>query len=92
MSRLVIALVMLLGFIAQATAEDVELQKIVVTPYRTAVISEPSDSSVEQINVSEADEKGVVFLKDILGSSSSITHVSSGSLGGETSVFLRGHN
>jgi vitamin B12 transporter len=86
------ALILALGILTGAQAQEVELQKIVVTPYRTAVIAEPSDSSTEQITVSEEERKGVVFLKDVLNASSSIAEASSGSLGGQTSIFLRGHN
>lgn len=75
-----------------AQDENLELEKIVVTPYRTEVSSEASGSSVEKININELNNKGVNSLKEALEESSSIVEASSGSLGGDTSVFLRGHN
>ena len=73
-------------------AQGVDLDKIVVTPYRTEMLSEAKGSSTETIDTKELEDKGVASLKDALKESSSIAGASSGSLGGDTSIFLRGHN
>ncbi|MBU0710219.1 MAG: TonB-dependent receptor plug domain-containing protein, partial [Candidatus Omnitrophica bacterium] len=79
-------------FISSALAENVGLDKIVVTPYRMEIHSENSSLSTEEIDVREAEKKGVSLLKNVLAESSSIVSASSGGLGGDTSIFLRGHN
>ncbi|MFA5411499.1 MAG: TonB-dependent receptor [Candidatus Omnitrophota bacterium] len=81
-----------LTFFSRSWAQDIDLEKIVITPYRTEISSEANSSSVEKIDVKELEKEGVAFLKDALVASSSIAAVSSGGLGGDTSVFLRGHN
>lgn len=92
MKKAIVTTLAIAGTLSCAWAQKIELKRIVVTPYRTAVITEPSDSSTEQIQVSEMEEKGVRFLKNVLGLSSSVATASSGGLGGQTSIFLRGHN
>jgi vitamin B12 transporter len=77
---------------AKVQGQDVELEKIVVTPYRMEISSEANGSTVEKVYVSELENKGISSLKEALLESSSIVEASSGSLGGDTSVFLRGHN
>lgn len=81
-----------LAVLSYGYAEDIELERIVVTPYRTEILSGSSGSTVEEIDVEETENKGVNSLKEVLNESSSIVEASSGSLGGDTSVFLRGHN
>lgn len=80
------------GFFGFCLAEEIDLEKIVVTPYRTEVTSQSSGSSVEELNPQQLQSKGVDSLKNALAELSSIAEASSGSLGGNTSVFLRGHN
>jgi vitamin B12 transporter len=92
MKRAIVATLAIAGAVTSSWAEEIELQRIVVTPYRTAVIAEPSDSSTEQIQASEMEKRGVKFLKDVLNLSSSVSTASTGNLGGQTSIFLRGHN
>lgn len=72
--------------------DDVELERIVVTPYRTEVPADTSGLSTEQLYTKEMEEKGVVSLAGALVESSSIAEASAGSQGGSSSVFLRGHN
>jgi len=74
------------------SSENVELGKVVVTPYRGIMHKGASAASIEVINVDSMDEKGIYSLKGALTESASIVSSSSGSLGGETSIFLRGHN
>lgn len=94
MKKLALAFGMVLISITFGFAQDneVSLDKIVITPYRTGVSSGESASSVEKLNASEFQDKGIDSLKESLNESSSISQASSGSLGGDTSIFLRGHN
>src|SRR4030042_5133901 len=78
--------------LSYAYCEDVELDRIVITPYRTWVSAKSSGTTVENIDISELEHKSVASLKDALNESSSVAVASSGSLGGNASVFLRGHN
>ncbi|MFH1854776.1 MAG: TonB-dependent receptor [Candidatus Omnitrophota bacterium] len=79
------------GVYAEGT-KNVDLERIVVTPYRTEITAKSNGLSTEHICVKEMEEKGVTSLKNALVESSSIVGASSGSLGGDTSIFLRGHN
>ncbi len=72
--------------------EGVSLAPIVVTPYRMETLSEFSGAAVETIDAGQLQDKGVGVLKNALRGSPSIDVASSGSLGGDTSIFLRGHN
>ncbi|MCM8799984.1 MAG: TonB-dependent receptor plug domain-containing protein, partial [Candidatus Omnitrophica bacterium] len=91
MKKAILVGVLFWVWVASISAEEVELEKIVVTPYRSEVLSKIAGATVEEIDVEETQNKGIYSLKEALSESTSIMKASSG-LGGDTSIFLRGHN
>jgi len=89
---ILIVLGIFLNWLPFVFAQEIELEKIVVTPYRTEILSETGSTSVEKIDVGEMEEKGKTVLKEAISESSAVMSTSTGSLGGATSIFLRGHN
>jgi len=89
---ILIVLGIFLNCLSFALAKEIELEKIVVTPYRTEILSETGSTSVEKIDISEMEVKGKTLLKEAISESSAVIFVSNGGLGGDTSIFLRGHN
>ncbi|MCM8789431.1 MAG: TonB-dependent receptor [Candidatus Omnitrophica bacterium] len=87
-----VVLVLLVGANLFANEQGISLEKIVVTPYRIEIPAESSGLSTESVYTQEMARKGISSLKNALIESSSIVEASSGSLGGDTSIFLRGHN
>lgn len=72
--------------------EVIELEKIVVTPYKTAVVETLNPSSVDVISVEEANSQGIFTLTEAIKDIPSLSYATTGSLGGETGVFIRGAN
>ena len=72
--------------------ETIELEKIVITPYKTAVSASLNSSSTDVILVEELSDKGVFTLGEAINSLPSLYLKSSGMQGGDTSVFIRGAN
>jgi len=89
---ILIVLGIFLNWLPFVFAQEIELEKIVVTPYRTEILSETGSTSVEKINVDEIQAKGISLLKEAISESSAVMSASTGGLGGVTSIFLRGHN
>lgn len=92
MKRLFFCLSAVFFILSPIWAEEIELEKIVVTPSR---IEEPSQATASTIHVllgKELEEKGVFFIKDALREINGIDLASSGGLGAATSIFLRGAN
>jgi hypothetical protein len=50
---ILIVLGIFLNWLPFVFAQEIELEKIVVTPYRTEILSETGSTSVEKINVDE---------------------------------------
>ena len=82
----------LIPFCAQADEPQVELEKIVVTPYKTNVSLEQSAASVDVVSVSSALSEGKVTVTDALKDLPSVNYATSGGIGGDTSLFIRGAN
>ncbi|MCM8800629.1 MAG: TonB-dependent receptor [Candidatus Omnitrophica bacterium] len=78
-------------WVISVSAREVELEKIVITPYRTEILSKVAGATVEEIDVEETQNKGIYSLKEALAESTSIMKTATG-IGGDTSIFLRGHN
>jgi vitamin B12 transporter len=80
---------LILFFLKTSFAEEIELGKIVITPYRTKISLATQPSSVEVIDTEEALEKGKLSLKEALKSIPSLNYASSSDMG-ESSIFIRG--
>jgi len=89
-SSLAIFLVIQFGCLSCLLAQQIALEEIVVTPYKTEVGYGQIGTNVNVINVAEEYEKGNYSLASSLGNDSSIIEVTAGGLGGDTSTFLRG--
>ena len=68
----------------------IELEKIVVTPYKTAISTSLNPSSTDVILAEELNDEGVFSLINAIKDISSLSHATTGGLGGETGVFIRG--
>lgn len=85
-----IAVMFLTGF---CLAYDViELEPIVITPYKVAVSSSINPSSTDVLDVEKLNKKGVFGLTKSLSELSSVAHATTGGLGGVTGVSIRGAN
>ncbi|OQX79104.1 MAG: hypothetical protein B6D56_07755 [Candidatus Omnitrophica bacterium 4484_70.1] len=69
---------------------QIKLGKIVVTPYKTAVEETLNPSSVDIIYTEKLIQKGIFSLKEAIKNIPSLAYTTSGGLGGDTSVFIRG--
>jgi len=70
--------------------ETIDLEKIVVTPYKTAVSASLNPSSTDVILVEELNTKGIFSLADAIGDIPSLSYATTGGLAGVTGVFIRG--
>jgi len=75
-----------------ADEPEIDLDKIVVTPYKTSVEIDDSPASVDVISASSALSNGKYNLTDTLKDLSSLDYATSGGIAGETSFFIRGAN
>ncbi len=73
-----------------AWADDVDLEKIVVTPSRMEEPSEASGASVSVVSDKSFDRRNLFTIKDNLQGVSGLDIARTGGFGGGTSVFLRG--
>jgi vitamin B12 transporter len=80
----------LLATAAHAQEDDVALERIVVTPYKTGVSAKMNPSSTEVISSDEMDLRGETCITDAIKDISSLSYATSGGLQGETGVFIRG--
>jgi len=71
-------------------AEDIDLERIVVTPSRTEELNEATASSVTVVSSKTINERGAFAVKDILRGTNSLDIAGTGGFGSATSVFLRG--
>jgi len=68
----------------------IELEKIVVTPYKTAISTSLNPSSTDVILAEELNDEGVFSLINAIKDISSLSYATTGSLGGVTGVNIRG--
>lgn len=73
-----------------ATAQDIPLAPIVVTPNRAPVEASRTGSSVTVITQDELDASGAQTLGEVLARVPGVTVTQSGSLGGTTNLRIRG--
>ncbi len=72
----------------QLRAEEVRLERIVVTPYKVATSS--GASSTDIFSVDELNAQGIFTLTDAIEDISSLSHSTTGGIGGVTGVYIRG--
>ena len=75
-----------------AQKNEVELDKIVVSAYKSEIDQKISPASSEVVSVGEANSAGEFTITDAIKNSSSVDYSTSGGIGGDTSVFIRGAN
>jgi len=85
---LVLVLGCLLSILAQA--EEVDLEKIVVTPFRSGVSTFENPSAVSVINVDKQQQLGKFSLAEVVKHTAGVDYVVSGGVAGESSLFIRG--
>lgn len=73
-----------------AWAEDIELERIVVTPSRTEEPFEATPSSITVVSDRTINRKDVFLVKDVLRGINGLDIAGTGGFGGTTSIFLRG--
>ncbi len=86
-------LILLLGIIPVqlcSAQEAIELEGIVVTPYRIGVSVSQDPSSTDVISAEGLNDKGVFTLTDAIKGIPSVSYSTSGGVGGITGVFIRG--
>lgn len=86
---LIWAQVILAGF-SFAQAEDVSLEKIVVTPYRSGVSTQENPSSTTVINVDEQESAGKFSFVDLIKGTQGVDYAVTGGLEGISSIYIRG--
>lgn len=88
-----IALLIVIFSIQLCFADDtIELEQIVITPYKTAVGTSLSPASTDVLFADELNDEGVFTLTDALEDISSVSYATTGGLDGVTGVSIRGAN
>lgn len=70
----------------------IQLEPIVVTPYRAEVAAGISPAATKVISMEEAEREGKFTFTDAVKNIPSLSHATTGGLGGDTAVFIRGAN
>jgi len=70
--------------------QTIKLGQIVVTPYKTAVSTSLNPSSTDIVNVDEETSEGIFTLLDSLKDIPGLSYATTGGLGGDTGIFIRG--
>jgi len=83
---------MVLGLVVylKAQAADVDLEKIVVTPYKSGVSSSLSPASCDVIQADAASGEGKISVTDAIKNITGLHYTVSGGVAGETAIFIRG--
>lgn len=68
----------------------IELEPILVTPYRTAVEKGISPAATEIIFLEQAERQGKFTFTDAVKNIPSLSHATTGGRGGDTSLYIRG--
>ncbi|MDD5116387.1 MAG: hypothetical protein PHW98_04920 [Candidatus Omnitrophica bacterium] len=71
-------------------ADDVELEKIVVTPYLSNVSEKEDPSSTDVIDVGEDESVGKLSFVDAIKGLQGVDYAIAGGLGGVSRVYIRG--
>jgi vitamin B12 transporter len=89
--KVLIISIFVVGFIRVAAAdEDVELEKIIVTPYLYGVSAEENPSATDVINVGEDESIGKLDFISAIKGTQGVDYAITGGLGGISSVYIRG--
>ncbi len=78
------------GFFGFCSAEEMNLEKIVVTPYRIGVSAKENPSSTNVINVGDEESAGKFSFVDAIKGSQGVDYAVTGGLAGVSSVYIRG--
>jgi vitamin B12 transporter len=78
------------GFFVSSYAEDVDLEKIVVTPYLSSVSEKENPSSTEVIDVKKNESVGKLSFVDAVKGLQGVDYAIAGGLAGVSSVYIRG--
>lgn len=89
-ARLIILWALTLIVLKIGWAEDIDLERIVVTPSRTQEPTEATASSVTVVSHRSIKQRGIFLIKDVLRGVDSLDVAGTGGFGGTTSIFLRG--
>ncbi len=96
MKRWLFVVSLMFGLMANSFAdkaeEEIDLDKIVVTPTSTEENVSSTGSSVSVLSGKLLERRGIYSVKDALKEDSSIDIIQAGSYGGSASIFLRGAN
>lgn len=76
----------------KADNQSIDLGKIVVTPYKIDIRADLDPSSTEVIFTENSERRGEYSLTDAIRNIPSLSYKTTGNLGGDTSVFIRGAN
>lgn len=88
--RLLAVSAVVFGVFVSSYAEDVELEKIVVTPYLSSVSVKENPSSTDVVNVGESESAGKLSFGEIIEGLQGVDYAVTGGLGGTSSVYIRG--
>ena len=86
---LVLSLVVL-GIFVFGYADDVDLEKIVVTPYRSGISAKENPSATDVINVDDEESVGKFSFADAIKGSQGVDYAVTGGLEGVSSIYIRG--
>lgn len=95
MKRLILVITVILinlMFFLKAQAQDIELERIVVTPYRIEEETAEATGSVQVLRSNELNGENIITVKDVLKETGILDIVQTGSFGGAVSIFMRGAN
>ncbi len=77
--------------LSRVSAQDtIQLEDIIVTPYKTSVTKSLNPASMDKISVEEANTKGIFTLSETLKNQSSISYTLTGGTGGISGISIRG--
>ncbi|PIY79945.1 MAG: hypothetical protein COY80_05440, partial [Candidatus Pacebacteria bacterium CG_4_10_14_0_8_um_filter_42_14] len=88
--KCLVLLVVVLGASVFTYAGDVDLERIVVTPYRSVVSAQENPSSTTVINVNEQESAGKFSFIDLIKGTQGVDYTVTGGLEGISSVYVRG--
>jgi vitamin B12 transporter len=93
MRRTLILIFAVMFFVGSALADEVktvELEPIVVTPYRTAIDAGISPAATDIIYIEDSQREGKRTFTDAIKNITSLSYATSGGMGGDTSIYIRG--
>lgn len=89
-TKIIYLLILACFLYGYSKAEDVELERIVVTPYKTGISSKLNPSSLNVTTDQELEDKGATNITEGLKGITDISYATSGGIAGDTGLFIRG--